>query len=196
MQNGSLSREQRKRSSDVWCYRWWESGPTGRRIHRRIILGTVEQLHDKRAANQATVGLRREINSHDIRTKTTLMTVAELADHFRQRELLDSNMRITYSTKKAYAGLSFAKSLSPYIKRISSCLAQALRWDCLPDRFAGVCSDFYGQLVEMARARRKLLLVLAVFGKRGNGGFVWDSRPGCAIFLLGRHSKEAQRPAS
>jgi integrase len=104
MQNGSLSREQRKRNSDVWCYRWWESGPTGRRIHRRIILGTVEQLPDKRAANQATVGLRREINSHDIRTKTTLMTVAELADHFRQRELLDSNMRITYSTKKAYAG--------------------------------------------------------------------------------------------
>jgi len=32
------------------------------------------------------------------------MTVAEVADHFRQRELLDSNMRITYSTKKAYAG--------------------------------------------------------------------------------------------
>ena len=25
---------------------------------------------------------------------------------------------------------------------------------CLPGRFAGVCSDFYGQLVEMARARR------------------------------------------
>ena len=48
---------------------------------------------------------------------------------------------------------------------------------CLPDRFAGVCSDFYGQLVEMARARRKLQLVLAVLGKRGNGGFVWDSRP-------------------
>jgi integrase len=104
MQHGSLSREQRKRSSDVWSYRWWESGPTGRRIHRRIILGTVEQLNDKRAANQATVGLRREINSHDIRTKTTLMTVAELANHFRQRELLDSNMRITCSTKKAYAG--------------------------------------------------------------------------------------------
>jgi integrase len=67
-----------------------------------IILGTVEQLHDKRAANRATVGFRREINSHDIRTKTK--TVAELADHFRQRELLDSNVRITYSTKKAYAG--------------------------------------------------------------------------------------------
>ena len=50
------------------------------------------------------MGLRREINSHAIRTKTRLMTVAELADHFRQRQLLDSNMRITCSTKKAYAG--------------------------------------------------------------------------------------------
>jgi PAS domain-containing protein len=39
-------------------------------------------------------------------------------------------------------------------------------------------------------------VVLAVLGKRGNGGFVWDSRPGCTILLLGRHSKEAQRPAS
>src|SRR4029077_20310904 len=98
------SRERRGRSSDVWCYRWWEAGPTGRGVHRRKILRTGEHLPYKRAAKQATVGLRREINSHDIRTKTTLMTVAELADHFRQRELLDRNMRITYSTKKAYAG--------------------------------------------------------------------------------------------
>src|SRR5215472_7649821 len=62
-------------------------------------------------------------------------------------------------------------------------------------RFGGVCSDCNGQLVEMARARRKLQLVLAVLGKRGHGGFVWDSGPGCTILLLGRHSKEAQRPA-
>ena len=41
----------------------------------------------------------------------------------------------------------------------------------------------------MARARRRLLLVLAVLGKRGNGGFVWNSRIGCRILLLGRHSK-------
>src|SRR6516225_11214264 len=70
------------------------------------------------------------------------------------------------------------------------------RLHCLPGRFAGVCSDCYGQLVEMARTRQKLQLVLAVLGKRGNGGFVWDSGPCCTILLLGRHSKEAQRPAS
>ena len=38
-------------------------------------------------------------------------------------------------------------------------------------------------------------MVLAVLGKRGNGGFVWDSRPGCTILLLGRDRKGAQRPA-
>jgi hypothetical protein len=34
-----------------------------------------------------------------------------------------------------------------------------------------VCFDFYGQLVEVARARREVLLVLALLGKHGNGGF-------------------------
>jgi integrase len=104
MQNGSVTRERRKRSLDVWCYRWLEPGPSGKRIYRKIILGSVDQLPDKRAASQATMGLRREINSHDIRIKTTWMTVSELADHFRQRELLNGNTRITYSTKKAYEG--------------------------------------------------------------------------------------------
>jgi hypothetical protein len=32
-------------------------------------------------------------------------------------------------------------------------------------------------------------LVLALLGKRGHGGFVWDSRPGFTILLLGPHSK-------
>src|SRR5260370_8099328 len=71
MQHGSLSREQRKRSSDVWCYRWWESGPTGSRIHRRIILGTLEQLNDKRAPNQPTTQLPTHITSPHIPPQPT-----------------------------------------------------------------------------------------------------------------------------
>ena len=46
MQEGSVIREQRKLGPDVWCYRWWESGPTGNRVHRRIVLGTAEELRD------------------------------------------------------------------------------------------------------------------------------------------------------
>jgi len=39
MQQGSVIREHRKLGPDVWCYRWWESGPGGNRVHRRIVLG-------------------------------------------------------------------------------------------------------------------------------------------------------------
>ena len=104
MQEGSVIREHRKLGSDVWSYRWWESGPNGSRVHRRIVLGTAEQLRDLSSARQMTTGLIREINATDIRMAGTSITVAQLADHFQQRELGCSNGRISYSTKKAYQG--------------------------------------------------------------------------------------------
>lgn len=87
MQEGSVVREQRKLGPDIWSYRWWESGPSGNRVHRRIVLGTAEQLRDISSARQITAGLVREINASDIRLAGTSMTLAQLADHFRQREL-------------------------------------------------------------------------------------------------------------
>src|SRR5216684_1275625 len=104
MQEGSVIREQRKLGPDVWCYRWWESGPSGNRVHRRIVLGTAEQLRDISSARQMTTGLIREINASDIRLAGSSMTLAQLADHFQQRELVRSNGRIAHSTKKAYQG--------------------------------------------------------------------------------------------
>ena len=46
MQSGSVSFEHRKRGPDVWCFRWREGGPDGRKIHRRIVLGTTEDLRN------------------------------------------------------------------------------------------------------------------------------------------------------
>jgi len=104
MQEESVIREQRKLGPDVWCYRWWESGPTGNRVHRRIVLGTAEELQDLSTARQVTAGLMQEINATDIRMVRMSMTMAQLSDHFQQRELGRSNERISYSTKKAYQG--------------------------------------------------------------------------------------------
>lgn len=104
MQEGSVVREHRKLGPDVWCYRWWEAGPNGNRVHRRIVLGTAQQLRDISSARLKTTGLVREINSPDIRMTGLSMTLAQLADHFHQRELGHSNERISYSTKKAYQG--------------------------------------------------------------------------------------------
>jgi len=51
-----------------------------------------------------TAGLMREINASDIRLAGTSMTLAQLAEHFQQRELGPSNGRIAHSTKKTYQG--------------------------------------------------------------------------------------------
>ena len=103
MQDGSVSVERRKRGPDVWCFRWREAGPDGRRIHRRIVLGTAEDLKSIGSARKMVVGLRREINVNDIRIRSRSVTLVDLSRHYQQRELGARNSRITYSTKRAYA---------------------------------------------------------------------------------------------
>src|SRR5258706_7599346 len=104
MQDGSVTVERRKRGPDVWCFRWREAGPDGRRIHRRIVLGTADELRSIASARKTVVGLRHEINLNNIRTRKESITLADLSRHYRQLELADRNLRISYSTKKAYAG--------------------------------------------------------------------------------------------
>ena len=104
MQDGSVTVERRKRGPDVWCFRWREAGADGRRIHRRIVLGTAEELKNIASARKMVTGLRSEININDIRIRRESITLADLSRHFQQRELADRNPRIAYSTKKAYAG--------------------------------------------------------------------------------------------
>ena len=104
MQNGSLMRAARRRGPDVWEFRWREPGPDGRRVHRRIIVGTVKKLKNETAAGKVIAGLRREINSRNFRLKARFMTIAQLADHYRQRELTPENHWKSYSTRMSYDG--------------------------------------------------------------------------------------------
>jgi integrase len=104
MQDGSVTVEGRKRGPDVWCFRWREGGPDGRKIHRRIVLGTADDLKSIASAREAAVGLRREINLNDARIRRESIKLADLSQHFEQRELTIGNARVAYSTKKAYAG--------------------------------------------------------------------------------------------
>ncbi len=104
MQDGSVTVERRKRGPDVWCFRWREGGPDGRRVHRRIVLGTADDLKNIASAGKAVVGLRREINLNDVRITRESITLAHLAKHFQQRELVRGKAGIAYSTRKAYEG--------------------------------------------------------------------------------------------
>src|SRR4029077_15927478 len=104
MQDGSVTVERRKRGPDVWCFRWREAGPDGRKIRRRIVLGTADELKSIASVRKAVVGLRCQINSNDVRVRREAITLTDLSTHFQQRELVDRNPRIAHSTKKAYAG--------------------------------------------------------------------------------------------
>src|SRR4029077_3109117 len=94
MQDGSVTVERRKRGPDVWCFRWREAGPDGRKIHRRIVLGTADELKSIASVRKAVVGLRCQINSNDVRVRREAITLTDLSTHFQQRELVDRNPRI------------------------------------------------------------------------------------------------------
>ncbi len=97
---GRKNTENLQRCPDVWEYRWREPGADGKRKHRRMVVGSVNQFVDKSAVFRAT----RDINMANIRCKGKPVTLSQLADHYGQRELASRNRWKTHSTKMGYRG--------------------------------------------------------------------------------------------
>ena len=57
MQYGCMERLNRKRGPEVWQFRWSVTGPDGKRLYHKKIVGTVERYLDERAARRSVVGL-------------------------------------------------------------------------------------------------------------------------------------------
>ena len=104
MQQGSIIKAERKSGLDVWEFRWREPGPDGKRKHRRMVIGRIDQFVDESAARGKIAGLHLDINFWDARLKGKPLTIAELAEHYRQRELKPDTVWKTYSTKLTYEG--------------------------------------------------------------------------------------------
>jgi len=100
MQKGSILQSRRKNGLDVWEYRWRDR-TTGKPVYRRIVLGTTKQLLTPLDARNATAGIVREANVGDPRLMAPL-TLSQLAEHYRQRELVPDNTWKTHSTKAGY----------------------------------------------------------------------------------------------
>jgi hypothetical protein len=102
MQHGCMERLNRKRGPEVWQFRWSVTGPDAKRLYHKKIVGTVERYADENAARRAIVGLVLEINTDGRATNCGPMTVAQLCDHFEQRELAMENTWRSHATKKVY----------------------------------------------------------------------------------------------
>jgi hypothetical protein len=76
MQHGCMERLNRKRGPEVWQFRWSVTGPDGKRLYHKKIVGTVERYPDENAARRALVGLVLEINTDAFRVPRFSSNVA------------------------------------------------------------------------------------------------------------------------
>ena len=97
-QQGSLKLEERKRGSDVWVYRWWDTDATGKSIYRKKQIGDLVQYPSEAAAQAGADALRLTINNHSERQCGDRMTVEALWDHYGKEEL----PAMGFSTQDSY----------------------------------------------------------------------------------------------
>ena len=102
MQRGSLAIIGRKEGPAVWQFRWSEKDLHGARAQRKRVIGSIERYPNEAAARSAVTVLLTEINSDRVRMGSHSITVAQLCDHFEQRELASDNTWRSYATKKTY----------------------------------------------------------------------------------------------
>jgi integrase len=99
-QNGHLKREERKRGPKVWILRWRETAPDGRRVNRKVVVGTVEQYKTEATANKAVAALRIDINKETPQAVLRPLTVEQLVAHYKEKELPEEGSKKAYSTTR------------------------------------------------------------------------------------------------
>ncbi len=77
---GSLTREERKNGPAVWVFRWMDG-----RKRRKQILGTVKELNKTQAQKKAES--YRQLGNTPQYERGSDLTVTELVDHYKEREL-------------------------------------------------------------------------------------------------------------
>ena len=101
MQNGSLIETKRRNGQSVWEFRWRDRS-TGQPIYRRIVVGTTEKVGTEDEARGLVEGIVFEINSGDPRLCDRVLTMSQLIEHYRRRELAVDNTWKSYATKVGY----------------------------------------------------------------------------------------------
>jgi integrase len=101
MQNGSLIETKRRSGQSVWEFRWRDRS-SGQAVYRRIVVGTTQKIATEDEARGIVEGIVFEINSGDPRLGTRVLTMSQLIEHYRRRELSVDNTWKSYATKMGY----------------------------------------------------------------------------------------------
>jgi integrase len=99
-QEGCVQRITRAKGPDVWVYRWRETDANGRRVHRKKVIGDVEQYPTFAAAKRAADPLRIEVNAaHERAGKST---VRDAWEHFLANEMDNPEIDRSPTTIEVY----------------------------------------------------------------------------------------------
>ena len=107
-QQGMISRVKRKHGPDCWIFRWRDTDVNGKRVRRKVVLGTVKEYPTEASALKAAESLRITINGEQPQHSQQPVSVAALVDHFKQHELSliqgaeDEEEGRAYSTRTTY----------------------------------------------------------------------------------------------
>jgi integrase len=101
MQDGSLIERKRRSGPSVWEFRWRDR-TSGKAVYRRIVLGTTQQVATEIEAREIVEGIVLEINSDDPGIRACVLTMSQLIEHYRRRELAADNNWKSYATKMGY----------------------------------------------------------------------------------------------
>jgi integrase len=106
-QQGMVYRVKRKQGPDCWIFRWREEDVTGKRVRRKVTLGTVKEYPTEASALKAAESLRITINAEQSGSPQQPVSVSALIDHFEEHELGpiegdDEEEGRAYSTRSTY----------------------------------------------------------------------------------------------
>ena len=106
-QQGMVYRVKRKQGPDCWIFRWREEDLNGKRIRRKVTLGSVKQYPTESSALKAAESLRITINEEQSKSGQHPISVDALINHFKEHELsldegIDDEEGRAYSTRCNY----------------------------------------------------------------------------------------------
>lgn len=96
-QYGSLQRDKRKSSPDVWVYRWREYSPDGKMQRRGQMIGTVQEYPTRAEALKASEHLRLTANGDNPRGET--LTFGAILGRYKKEEMPERHStNLTYQS--------------------------------------------------------------------------------------------------
>ncbi len=99
-QAGSLTTETRSNGPHVWIYRWRETGNGGKSVQRKRVIGTKKEYPTETSARRAIDALQLDINAEVV--STSLLTIGQLAQHYKATELAIGKSAKTQETYKQH----------------------------------------------------------------------------------------------